>query len=68
MSDKPCIDAGALTEWKARKWLCAIGRMAEELSRPSGVCSFQARHLPSVADVLTQILDNTRKKLTIWSQ
>ncbi|HFE7522446.1 TPA: hypothetical protein ACGAD2_003033 [Salmonella enterica subsp. enterica serovar Newport] len=63
MSDKPYIDAGDLTEWKARKWLLAMGMTAKELSCPEGVCGFQILHLPSVADELTKILDNIRQKI-----
>lgn len=63
MNKRPCIDVSELTEMEAREWVQSAGKVAEELSCPSGVCGFQARHLPSVADALQQILDNTRMKI-----
>ncbi|EBD7602499.1 hypothetical protein C5J58_25310 [Salmonella enterica] len=63
MSDKIRINAQDLTEQETKEWLCKIGETAKELRTPSGAFRFQAMRLPSVAEELNKILENTRRKI-----
>ncbi|EHJ8971141.1 hypothetical protein G6S35_003091 [Salmonella enterica] len=63
MSDKIRINAQDLTEQETKEWLCKIGETAKELRTPSGAFRFQVMRLPSVAEELNKILENTRRKI-----
>lgn len=63
MNEKPYINTGDMSESDAKKWILSMAKVADVLGTPAGAFHFLAMSLPSLAESLQDLLDDTRLKI-----